>query len=116
MSISLLLDQHLTIQRQQITRDASGGATRTFATLLSGVACSVMPASTSMSGDYARRDMTVDHHIYITADLNGLIDGGLRLGDRLTDGNNFYLVKAVKKSANSMVSGEVLYQVDCERK
>jgi hypothetical protein len=116
MSISALLDQHLTIQRQQITRDASGGATRSFVTLLGGVSCSIAPASASISADYARRDMIVDHHVYMNADLDSLIAGGLQLGDRLTDGASIYLVKAVRKSANAMVSSEVLYQVDCERK
>ena len=114
--ISSLLDQRLSLQRQQITPDASGGSSRTFTTLLANVACAVSPASASIAADYARRDMVVDSHIYTTADLDSLIAGGVRLGDRFTDGTNFYLVKAVLKSANSAVSNEVLYQVDCERR
>ena len=116
MSISALLDQRLAIQRQQVTPDASGGAARTFTTLLSNVPFSVAPTSAAISADYARRDMIVDHHLYTTADLDSIVTDGVRLGDRLTDGVVFYLVKAVKKSANAMVSSEVLYEVDCERR
>jgi len=116
MSISALLDQKLSIQRQQVTSDASGGAERAFTTLLSNVPFSINPASAAISADYARRDMIVDHRAYTTADLDSALPNGLRLGDRLTDGTVFYLVKAVKKSANAMVSSEALYEVDCERR
>ena len=116
MSISALLDQRLSIQRQQVTPDASGGAARTFTTLLSNVPFSIAPASAAVTADYARRDMIVDHRAYTTADLDAILAGGLRLGDRLTDGTVFYLVKAVKKSANAMVTSDVLYEVDCERR
>ena len=116
MSLSTLLDQRLTIQRQQVTPDASGGAARTFVALLSNVPFSVAPASAAISDDYARRDMIVDHRAYTTADLDSVLPGGLRLGDRLTDGSVFYLVKAVKKSANALVTSEALYEVDCERR
>ena len=44
------------------------------------------PASASIAADYARRDMVVDSHVYTTADLDTLIPGGVRLGDRFTDG------------------------------
>jgi hypothetical protein len=114
MSLSTLLDQRLAIQRQQVTSDASGGAARTFATLLSNVPFSISPASAAVTADYARRDMIVNHRAYTTADLDTILAGGLRLGDRLTDGSVFYLVKAVKKSANAMVTSEALYEVDCE--
>jgi hypothetical protein len=116
MSLSTLLDQRLSIQRQSITPDPSGGAGRSFSTLLGNIPCAVAPAKTSVVADYARRDLVVDYHVYTTADLDSLISGGLGLRDRLTDGTVFYLVKAVKKSANAMVSSEVVYQIDCERR
>jgi hypothetical protein len=116
MSFSTLLDQRLSIQRQTITPDPSGGAGRSFSTLLSSVPCAVAPASAAIAADYARRDLVVDYHVYTTADLDSLIPGGLGLRDRLTDRTVFYLVKAVKKSANAMVSSEVVYQIDCERR
>lgn len=116
MSLSTLLDQILTLQRQAITRDASGGAVRAFADLLKTVPCAVSPASAKVVSDYARRDMIVDHHVYTTADLDTLIPSGVRLGDRFTDGTIFYLVKAVKKSANKQVSTEAVYEIDCEKR
>lgn len=116
MSLSALLDQSLTIERQTVSSDASGAATRTFTTLLAGVACAVAPAAASVFADYARRDMIVNYHLYTTADLDTLISGGVRLGDRFYDGVNHYLVKAVKKSANSLIASEPLYQIDCERR
>ena len=114
MSISALLDRSLTLQRQTITRDGSGAAVRGFATILANVACAVAPASAAIVSDYAHRDMIVTYHVYITADLDTLVSGGAKLGDRLTDGTRIYLVKAVKKSANGLVSAEPLYQLDCE--
>jgi hypothetical protein len=114
MAISALLDQTLTLQRQAISRDGSGGAVRTYATLLANIACAVSPAGASVVSDYARRDVIVTYHVFTTADLDTLVAGGARLGDRFTDGTKSYLVKAVKKSANAMVSSEPLYQIDCE--
>jgi hypothetical protein len=114
MSISSLLDQSLTLQRQTISRDGSGAAVRTYATLLANVPCAISPAGASVVADYARRDVIVTYTIYTTADLDTLVSGGARLGDRLTDGTKSYLVKAVKKSANALVSSEPLYQIDCE--
>jgi hypothetical protein len=116
MSISLLLDQTFALQRQQVASDASGGATRTFATLLAQVPCATEPASAAISADYARRDMLVDSHVYTTANLDALVSGGVQLGDRFATGSAYFLVKAVCKFANAAVSGEVLYRVDCERR
>src|SRR5580692_7794343 len=110
--ISSLLDRLLTLQRQQITPDASGGSSRSFTTLQSNLPCAISPASASIAADYARRDMVVDSHVYTTADLDSLVAGGVKLGDRFTDGTAYYMVKAVLKSANSAVSNEVIYQVD----
>ena len=114
MSISALLDQTLNLQRQTISRDASGAAVRTYSTLLANIACAVSPAGASVVADYARLDVIVTYSIYTTADLDTLVTNGARLGDRLTDGTKYYLVKAVKKSANALVTSEPLYQVDCE--
>ena len=115
MSVSILLDQNLDIQRQVVTPDASGGAVRSFGTLLSGVACSIAPASASIAADYARRDMIVNYKVYTTANLD-VLPGGLQLGDRLSDGVAVYLVKGVLKSANQAVSSEVLFEILCERR
>ncbi len=114
MSLSALLDQTLTVQRQSTTADASGGTTRTFANVLSNVPCAIAPARASVVADYARRDMVVNYHVYTTTDLDAAIAGGVGLTDRLTDGTRYYLVKAVLRSANALVTSEVLYQIDCE--
>ena len=116
MSLTALLDQTLTLQRQTISADASGGSVRTFAAILNKVACAVTPASASVVTDYARRDMIVDYTVYTTADLDTLVPGGIALGDRLTDGTVYYLIKDVKKSANAQITSEMLYQLDCERR
>lgn len=115
MSLTALLDKSLTIERQTVTADASGGSVRSFATLLSNIPCALMPATASVKADYARLDMIVDYHIYTTADLDTLTPGGVKLGDRFVDGSVYYLIKAVKKSANAQITDEVLYELDCER-
>ena len=116
MSLTALLDQKLTLQRQTVSADGSGGSMRTFAAILNNVPCAVAPASASIVADYARRDMIVDYTVYTTADLDTLVSGGVSLGDRLTDGTVYYLVKDVKKSANAQITSELLYQLDCERR
>jgi hypothetical protein len=116
VSLSSLLDQKLTLQRQSITRDASGGLLRSFTQLLADVPCTVCPASAKLVTDYARRDMIVDHRIYTTSDLDAVIAGGVRLGDRFTDGVVFYLVKAVKRTENKVISSEIVYEIDCEKR
>jgi hypothetical protein len=116
MSLTALLDQSLTLERQTVTADNSGGAVRTFGQLLTNLPCMVEPASAKVASDYARLDMVVDYHVYTTADLDTLISGGAKLGDRFTDGTVYYLVKAVKKSADAQITNEVLYRVDCERR
>jgi hypothetical protein len=116
MSLTALLDQTLTLQRQTVTSDASGGSVRTFAAILNKVPCAVTPASAAVVTDYARRDMVVDYTLYTTADIDTLVPGGAALGDRLTDGTIYYLIKDVKKSANAQITSELLYQLDCERR
>lgn len=116
MSLTALLDQTLTLQRQTVSADASGGSVRTFAAILNGVPCAVAPAGASDVADYARRDMIVDYTVYTTADLDTLAPGGVALGDRLTDGTVYYLIKDVKKSANAQITSEVLYRLDCQRR
>jgi len=114
MSLSSLLDRKLTLERQTIAPDSSGGSVRTFAPIAVGIPCAVSPAAASVTADYARRDMIVNYQLYTTADLDSLATGGVGLGDRFVDGAVHYLVKAVKKSANAVITAEVLYEVDCE--
>ena len=116
MSLTALLDQTMNLERQTATADASGGTVRTFAAVLSSVPCATAPASALVVADYARRDMLVDYHVYTTADLDSLIPGGAKLGDRFTNGSVHYLVKSVMKNANAQITAEVLYQLDCERR
>ena len=98
MSLTALLDQTLTLQRQTVTADNSGGSVRTFAAILNNLRLAVAPARASDVTDYARRDMIVDYTVYTTADLDTLVPGGVALGDRLTDGTVYYLIKDVKKA------------------
>jgi hypothetical protein len=116
MSLTALLDQPLNLERATLSADASGGIIRTFAAALSNIPCAVAPASASVVTDYARRDMIVDYTAYTTTDLDTLVPGGVKLGDRLTNGAVYYLIKDVKKNANKQITSEVLYQLDCERR
>lgn len=116
MSLTALLDQSLNLERQSVSADASGGSIRSFSAILNNLPCTVAPASASVVADYARRDMIVDYHVYTTTDLDTLVPGGVKLGDRLSNGSVYYLVKDVKKSANKQITSEPLYQLDCERR
>lgn len=115
MSVALLLDRRLTLQRATAAPDASGGSTRTFANLI-GLPCSVQAVSSKVAADYARRDLVVDHHVFTNVDLDSAISGGVRLGDRLTDGIAVYLVQGVLKSANANVTADIIFQLDCTRR
>ena len=113
MSLSALLDQSLSLQRATITADGSGAAVQ----VCDGIGERRVRGGArehAVVVDYARRDVIVTYHVYTTADLDTLVAGGANLGDRLTDGTRYYLVKAVRKSANSLVSADPLYQLDCE--
>ena len=114
MSFSALLDRNLSVERPAVTPDASGGSVRTYTGILAGIPCAVSPASASIVADYARLDMIVNYTIYTTADLDAAVSGGVQLGDRFVDGSTYYLVKAVKKSANALITPEPLYRIDCE--
>jgi hypothetical protein len=116
MSLSALLDQSFAYERPALTPDPSGGSTRTYSQLITNLPCSVSPATAKVAADYARQDMLVNYHVYTTADLDTLLPGGPKLNDRLTSSSTHYLVKAVKKSANALITTEVLYQLDCERR
>ena len=116
MSLTALLDRLLNYERQTPTADASGGTIRTFSAILTNVPCAIAPASASIAADYARRDMIVDYQVFTTTDLDTVVPTGAKLGDRLTDGSVYYLIKAVKKSANKQITREVLYELDCERR
>ena len=116
MSLTSLLDRKLTLERQSVMPDASGGSSRTFAAIAIGVPCAVSPAAASVVADYARRDMIVNYQLYTTADLDTLASGGVGLGDRFVDASVYYLVKGVKKSANAVITPEVLYEIACERR
>ena len=116
MSLTALLDRTMNLERQSTIADGSGGTVRTFAAILSNVPCAVMPATASVVADYARLDMIVNYTLYTTADLDTLVTGGVSLGDRFVDTGVYYLVKAVKKSANAMITSEPLYEIDCERR
>lgn len=115
MSLASLLDRSLTLERPSVAADGSGGALRSFSAVVIAIPCAISPARASVVTDYARRDMVVDYHVYTTADLDTLA-GGVRLGDRFVDGSTYYLVKGAKKSANAVITAEVLYQIDCERR
>jgi hypothetical protein len=114
MSLTALLDRTMNLERQTATADGSGGTVRTFAAILTNVPCALTPAAASVVADYARLDMIVNYTVYTTADLDILVTGGAQLGDRFTDGSVHYLVKAVKKSANALITAEPLYEIDCE--
>jgi hypothetical protein len=116
MSLSALLDQTFSYDRPTLTPDSSGGATRSYSQLLPTLPCAISPATAKVVSDYARLDMLVNYHVYTTANLDTLIAGGPKLNDRLTSSTTHYLIKAVKKSANALVTNEVLYQLDCERR
>ena len=116
MSLTALLDQSLTLERQTVSADGSGGSMRSFSPILTGIPCMTQPATAKVVADYARLDMIVNYQVYTTTDLDTVVSGGVKLGDRFTDGSVYYLVKAVKKSADAKITNEVLYQMDCERR
>jgi hypothetical protein len=116
MSLTSLLDQSLALERQTVSADGSGGSVRTFAQIAGAIPCMTEPAGARVVADYARLDMLVDYHVYTTANLDTLVSGGVRLGDRLGNGSVYYLIKAVRKSGNAQITDEALYQLDCERR
>lgn len=109
---SALLDQVVSIERQTPATDSAGGTTRTFAVALSNIPAAIQPASSRIVESFARRSISVDTMIYTTTDLNALLAGGLKAGDRIVDANSTkYVVQGVKKQLNQVLSTEPLYEI-----
>lgn len=77
MSISALIAEHgkaASHLRPTATKDSSGGYTKTFATIATGIPCWKQPATALVQERYARLELTVDSTLYFDADV-GYQDG-----------------------------------------
>ena len=72
MSLTALLTSSLTVQRQTVTPDGGGGASRTWATrddLPAAIPCRIQPAGWHLSRQFARDDSTVIFEVHTQVDL-----------------------------------------------
>lgn len=97
MDIGDFLDRTVSIERQTTSADASGGTTRTFAVVASNVPAAIAPLSDRVMTDYARRQMEVDHAVYLMP-VSGVT---VKLGDRVNDGGTYYVVVGRKNWSNA---------------
>lgn len=113
---SSLMDQLVSVQRATVTQDAGGGEVQAFADVATNVTASVQSLNARTVSDYARRDIRVTNAIYSTYDFDTRLSGGLATGDRIIDADGIkYVVVAVNKDRNRIISPEPLYKIICER-
>lgn len=110
-----LLDQNLAYQRSIPAPDGGGGATRTWATKIAAMPCSVQSASSRTVYDFAQRGIQINRAIYTTSDLDALLAGGPGVGDRIVGLNGmYYIVQGSNRDQNLMISSEPIYRLDCQ--
>jgi len=111
-----LIDQVLPYQRSTNTPDGAGGSTQGWTQIIAAVPVSIQPATSTDILRFAQRGIKVDFKIYTTLDLNALLSGGIRIGDRFAAPSNvYYVVRDYKRDQNFNLSSEPLYCIGCER-
>lgn len=111
---STLIDQTANVERQTVGVDASGGTTKTFAAVITGVPVSIQPMKSQTIEEYMRRAINVDTTVYTTMDLNAMLSGGLKSGDRFNADGIYFIIYGVRKKLNLVLSPEPLYEVACK--
>jgi hypothetical protein len=102
-----LLTSTLTVQRQTISADAAGGASRAWANrgdLPAGIPCRIEPASWHLSRQFARDDVTVIYEVFTQIDLAATRQ------DRLVINGLSYQVEAYRPQDSFPASSLTVYQ------
>ncbi|VTS05307.1 phage head completion protein [Tuwongella immobilis] len=89
MNFSHLLNQTMTPQRLQSTRDAAGGASQTWTNLGQAIPCRIEDASSDVVERFAMQSLTVTHRIFSRFT-------GLLAGDRISAEGRFFLAHAIQ--------------------
>jgi len=88
MSLSSMLRTACTLQRQTVTKDTSGGATRAWANVAgaSDAPCDLQPASSAVRLQFQQQRQAVTHTLYLATDV------GARAADRFVIGARTFLL------------------------
>jgi len=94
VSLAELLVHEVTLQRPVLTKDASGGSSRSFADV-DTYTCSIQPLSYKEQARWGARQLFVTHVLYFDADR------GIRRGDRLYQAatGKYYVVLSYQDQA-----------------
>lgn len=87
MSLLLLCHHQLTIERAAVSTDATGGVLREWQPLATNVPATILTLRASTPAGVDRRGILTSH--LIISPYNAAV----RVGDRVHDGTNFYLVR-----------------------
>lgn len=96
MSLLSLLNKIVSFQRPVAGVDATGGTTRTWTVINAAMVCGIQPETARVKQDYAQLNLTVTHAVYLAADISA------KLGDRIVDGSDIYLVQDYKRFSNPL--------------
>jgi hypothetical protein len=120
MAIADFLDRQMSVQRETVTASATGGAIRTYATIVPSLAVAVAPASDVVVAAYAQRKMKVDYTIWTSlpaaaVPANGSGRPGFLLNDKLVDAadGRTYVIQACELFRNANVGEESIYEMHC---
>lgn len=100
LEISELLDKLVTIT------DHAGTV------LASGIPAAIQNASDTAVNSYNLRNVTVDTVVY-ALNVDPLIVGGLKLGNRLVYGGAVYKIEHIIRSNNEGVASDTLFKLGC---
>ncbi len=93
MSLRSMCRSRVTVQRQTVTKDASGGMVQTYADLYTDRACDIQPASGRVREQYMQQNLAVSHTIYL-ADAITILPG-----DRLVSNGHTFLFQGLRPAA-----------------
>ena len=110
MSLAALLKSTITLQRSTMTKDASGGASRSWANVAAGtnVKADIQPASSSVQFRYQQRSLFVSHTIFLATDIGALET------DRITFGSRIFKIVGYRKGDPGRASWPAVADVEEE--
>ncbi len=107
MSLQSLLGQDtITVKSSVISKDASGGSTRTFADLYTGVDARVWDASASEIERYLQRGMEISH--FVQTQQDGILEQYLII---TSDGRT--LIVQAQRKVRTMGGIDTYYEYPC---
>lgn len=93
MSLLSMCRTTVTLERQEITKDAAGGEIKVWEPVVEDIPADVQPSSAHTVLAYMQQQIHVSHTIYLTQDV------GARKTDRFTSSGRVFLIRGYRPGA-----------------